>query len=998
MDPSRTLVGPALDLGDVVGHARTSAERHLVEHLACDQNDPDLQTQFPASFLHRFQRGLFLSARNHEGFKSPKSISRKRSSILTDLKRAAVRGGCAASDPFSGVVRSNSWSGFGRGRQRERVVCSDPKEMAGFVGFEGGCVSRPSATVTPIWAVSGGVLRTETCVVVSWMYGEDVVKVWERSEVVCVFPATPAAAARWLPAAAVVAGGGSRVCRGDVDRLDVSLSPGWCNACKSTNGVLRPITGCTRVYLKDCFRLLELSSQLDDAPVSEEGLGLQFVKCLYEHGLGFPATPCTKPRVSPIRSLAIIRCYSGSHSFSNQCFEGFSVENWCFDTSVDLDKDWCELNVSWGVLGVKFLDCSSLKWLCNERLSENFSTCYFVQCFGTKHLQRNLSSSQVEFVRTLVGPALDLGDVVGHARTSAERHLVEHLACDQNDPDLQTQFPASFLHRFQRGLFLSARNHEGFKSPKSISRKRSSILTDLKRAAVRGGCAASDPFSGVVRSNSWSGFGRGRQRERVVCSDPKEMAGFVGFEGGGVSRPSATVTPIWAVSGGVLRTETCVVVSWMYGEDVVKVWERSEVVCVFPATPAAAARWLPAAAVVAGGGSRACRGDVDRLDVSLSPGWCNACKSTNGVLRPITGCTRVYLKDCFRLLELSSQLDDAPVSEEGLGLQFVKCLYEHGLGFPATPCTKPRVSPIRSLAIIRCYSGSHSFSNQCFEGFSVENWCFDTSVDLDKDWCELNVSWGVLGVKFLDCSSLKWLCNERLSENFSTCYFVQCFGTKHLQRNLSSSQVEFVRTLVGPALDLGDVVGHARTSAERHLVEHLACDQNDPDLQTQFPASFLHRFQRGLFLSARNHEGFKSPKSISRKRSSILTDLKRAAVRGGCAASDPFSGVVRSNSWSGFGRGRQRERVVCSDPKEMAGFIGFEGGGVSRPSATVTPIWAVSGGVLRTETCVVVSWMYGEDVVKVWERSEVVCVFPATPAAAARWLPAAAVVAGGGSR
>ena len=48
---------------------------------------------------------------------------------------------------------------------------------------------------------------------------------------------------------------------------------------------------------------------------------------------------------------------------------------------------------------------------------------------------------------------------------------------------------------------------------------------------------------------------------------------------------------IWGVSGGVLRTETYEVVSWLYGEGVVEVWGRSEDVRVFPATPTVAARW-----------------------------------------------------------------------------------------------------------------------------------------------------------------------------------------------------------------------------------------------------------------------------------------------------------------------------------------------------------------------------------------------------------------------
>jgi hypothetical protein len=49
--------------------------------------------------------------------------------------------------------------------------------------------------------------------------------------------------------------------------------------------------------------------------------------------------------------------------------------------------------------------------------------------------------------------------------------------------------------------------------------------------------------------------------------------------------------PIWGVSGGVFRTKMYEVVSWLYGEDVVEVWGRSENFRVFPATPAAAARW-----------------------------------------------------------------------------------------------------------------------------------------------------------------------------------------------------------------------------------------------------------------------------------------------------------------------------------------------------------------------------------------------------------------------
>ena len=53
--------------------------------------------------------------------------------------------------------------------------------------------------------------------------------------------------------------------------------------------------------------------------------------------------------------------------------------------------------------------------------------------------------------------------------------------------------------------------------------------------AICGGCDGVGPFSGVVRPGSRSGFGRGRQGSRAVCSDSTEVAGFDGFEGDGGS-------------------------------------------------------------------------------------------------------------------------------------------------------------------------------------------------------------------------------------------------------------------------------------------------------------------------------------------------------------------------------------------------------------------------------------------------------------------------------
>ena len=53
--------------------------------------------------------------------------------------------------------------------------------------------------------------------------------------------------------------------------------------------------------------------------------------------------------------------------------------------------------------------------------------------------------------------------------------------------------------------------------------------------AIRGGCDGVEPFSGVVRPRSRSGFGRGRQGSRAVCSDATMVAEFEGFEADGGS-------------------------------------------------------------------------------------------------------------------------------------------------------------------------------------------------------------------------------------------------------------------------------------------------------------------------------------------------------------------------------------------------------------------------------------------------------------------------------
>ena len=175
---------------------------------------------------------------------------------------------------------------------------------------------------------------------------------------------------------------------------------------------------------------------------------------------------------------------------------------------------------------------------------------HFCKYFGTKNV-RNLGPGGKNVILTKVrGQKWNISGrwsdqpwisatssaTLGPARPGAERHLVEHLACDQKRPDLQTSIPASFLHQFWRGLFLSARNQEGYKSPKLISRKRSRKVTDLKMVDRGGGCDGVGPDSGVVRPCSWSGFGRGSEGVRMVCLIPKEVAEIDGFDGGGGGR------------------------------------------------------------------------------------------------------------------------------------------------------------------------------------------------------------------------------------------------------------------------------------------------------------------------------------------------------------------------------------------------------------------------------------------------------------------------------
>jgi hypothetical protein len=86
----------------------------------------------------------------------------------------------------------------------------------------------------------------------------------------------------------------------------------------------------------------------------------------------------------------------------------------------------------------------------------------------------------------------------------------------------------------------------GLQKPQVNFTKKNEKMYRFEEAAIGGGCDGVGLFSGVVRPVSWSGFGRGSERERVVCSDPKEVAGFVGFEGGGGGRR-------WKVVRGVFR-------------------------------------------------------------------------------------------------------------------------------------------------------------------------------------------------------------------------------------------------------------------------------------------------------------------------------------------------------------------------------------------------------------------------------------------------------------
>ncbi|KAL4582050.1 hypothetical protein LXL04_006588 [Taraxacum kok-saghyz] len=118
--------------------------------------------------------------------------------------------------------------------------------------------------------------------------------------------------------------------------------------------------------------------------------------------------------------------------------------------------------------------------------------------------------------------------------------------CATKHPKLPTTIPASFLHQSRRGLFLSARNQEGYNCPKSISRKRTRKCTDFEEGGSRrwsGGCDGVGRFSGVVRPCSWSGCGRGVILSTMVCLVGSETASIAGIGAaavavaGGGSRP-----------------------------------------------------------------------------------------------------------------------------------------------------------------------------------------------------------------------------------------------------------------------------------------------------------------------------------------------------------------------------------------------------------------------------------------------------------------------------
>ncbi|KAL4589891.1 hypothetical protein LXL04_002803 [Taraxacum kok-saghyz] len=117
--------------------------------------------------------------------------------------------------------------------------------------------------------------------------------------------------------------------------------------------------------------------------------------------------------------------------------------------------------------------------------------------------------------------------------------------CATKHPKLPTTIPASFLHQSRRGLFLSARNQEGYNCPKSISRKRTRKCTDFEEGGSRrwsGGCDGVGRFSGVVRPCSWSGCGRGSEGTRMVCLIPAQVAEIDG-NGSGGPRWSAVAGP-----------------------------------------------------------------------------------------------------------------------------------------------------------------------------------------------------------------------------------------------------------------------------------------------------------------------------------------------------------------------------------------------------------------------------------------------------------------------
>ena len=130
-------------------------------------------------------------------------------------------------------------------------------------------------------------------------------------------------------------------------------------------------------------------------------------------------------------------------------------------------------------------------------------------------------------VSGLVGPAR-YSALLGPARTRCREVFGRALGVRPN-VTRSSNLDSGFVTQPKSTWFLPVCSESrGLQKPQGNFTKKVEEKYRLEMVAVRGGCDGVGPFSGVVRSGSWSGFGRGMILSTMVCLVASEMASIDG--------------------------------------------------------------------------------------------------------------------------------------------------------------------------------------------------------------------------------------------------------------------------------------------------------------------------------------------------------------------------------------------------------------------------------------------------------------------------------------